>query len=536
MGIPVASLVRVSTTGQAGDDRGGLPRQRAAVGEAVRRHGLTVVRAFELPGVGGDRVSTTPAWAEIRALLAQGRIRGVVCDAVDRLCRASDLDLTVLADLQRHGASIWTPGEVRDLSSATDGLLAGLLALLGGVEKSAITRRAWEGKRARRQAGRWTQSLDHLPVGVSFDRTTGVWSYTDEALPIAELARRFAAGEGSIRSIAASLGIPYWRARDALRHPLYRGRMSDLGGGWVTVLDPPLVDSRLAALVDARLAKRERKYQGDERRGGDDPYLLRDALVCARCGQRMDTVVNRKKDAARGKVYEWRSYRCSGANRRGMAEHGKAPCDGPMMPIDDVHGAVAETLLASTAHLEAWTAAEAALEAEPDDRRAEIERLRARVADLEGQRGRLLKAYMREIIGEGEFERERAEVDRLLSALTVALRGLEVEVAEAGVAQDALVELYGLLHLSTYLGDHRRLLGLLRQAGARIAVDRVRSEAVGPGVAACPARRAGWSTVLRSASVDVGRVLTIGALELTAPIPAEGRTGMRELSRKWPRT
>lgn len=136
MGIPVASLVRVSTTGQAGDERGGLPRQRAAVGEAVRRHGLTVVRAFELPGVGGDRVSTTPAWAEIRALLAQGRIRGVVCDAVDRLCRASDLDLTVLADLQRHGASIWTPGEVRDLSSATDGLLAGRQ---GGGRSHSIT-------------------------------------------------------------------------------------------------------------------------------------------------------------------------------------------------------------------------------------------------------------------------------------------------------------------------------------------------------------------------------------------------------------
>jgi DNA invertase Pin-like site-specific DNA recombinase len=165
MVIPVASLVRVSTAGQAGEDRGGLPRQRAAIEDAVRRHGLTVVRAFELPGVGGDRVSHTSAWAEIRGMLASGQIKGIACDAVDRLCRASDLDLTVLADLQRHGASIWTPGEVRDLNSATDGLLAGLLALLGGVEKSAITRRAWEGKRARRQAGRWTQALDHLAGG-----------------------------------------------------------------------------------------------------------------------------------------------------------------------------------------------------------------------------------------------------------------------------------------------------------------------------------------------------------------------------------
>ena len=534
MVIPVASLVRVSTTGQAGEDRGGLPRQRAAIDEAVRRHGLTVVRAFELPGVGGDRVSATPAWAEIRGMLASGQIRGIACDAVDRLCRASDLDLTVLADLQRHGASIWTPGEVRDLNSATDGLLAGLLALLGGVEKAAITRRAWEGKRARRQAGRWTQALDHLPMGVAFDRKTGAWSYTEEAQPIAELARRFAAGTGSIRSIAAGLGITYWRARDALRHPLFRGRMSDLAGGWITVLDPPLIDGQLGALVDARLAKGERKYQGEQRRGGDDPYLLRDALVCARCGQRMDTVVNRKKDATRGKVYEWRTYRCSGANRGGMPEHDKQPCDGLMMPIADVHEAVAETLLGSIAGVDAWTAAEVALEAEPDDRRGEIERLRARVAELEGQRGRLLKAYMREIIGEGEFERERAEVDRLLSALTVELRGLEVEVAEAGAAHDALVELYGLLHITTDMGDHSLLPRLLRQAGARIAVDRVRSGEVGPGVAAHPARRAGWCTVLRSASVDVGRVLTIGALELTAP--AGSRTRSDELSRKWPRT
>ncbi|MCB9529141.1 MAG: hypothetical protein R3F65_15385 [bacterium] len=60
------------------------------------------------------------------------------------------------------------------------------------------------------------------------------------------------------------------------------------------------------------------------------------------------------------------------------------------------------------------------------------------------------------------------------------------------------------------LGEHSRLPRLLRQAGARFAVDRVRREEVEPG-----ARQAGWCTVLRSASVDVGRVLTIEALAIS---------------------
>ena len=207
--IPVASLARVSTAGQAADDRGGLPRQRMGIATACRRHGLRVVEAVELPGVSGNVVGQTEQWSVIRAMLNAGTIRGVVCDSIDRLCRASELDLSVIADIQRVGGSIYTPTEVRDLTKATDGLVTGLMALLGGAERREITRKATDTRKSLRAVGRWTQGVDKLPMGVSYDPESMTWSYTDDVAVIVDLATRYASGQGSIMSLATSLGLTY---------------------------------------------------------------------------------------------------------------------------------------------------------------------------------------------------------------------------------------------------------------------------------------------------------------------------------------
>ncbi len=524
--IPVASLARVSSVGQAKEDRAGLPRQRIAISEAVTRHGLHVVQAFELPGVSGHLVGQTPEWAAIRRLLDEGAIRGVVCDSVDRLCRASELDLSVLADIQRVGGSIYTPGEVRDLSSSTDGLVAGLLALLGGVEKASIVRRANEARKAMRADGRWTHDPKRLPMGVSYDPKTFEWSYTDDVRVIVDLARRYASGEGSIRTLAARLGLSYAKARNGLSSPMYRGRMKDLRGGFVTILEPPAIDDKLAARIDARRASQVRKYNGAGRRlasTGHDPFLLRDVVMCNRCGGRTDTTVNRTRHKKTGAVYETRYYRCAAANR--PATRGGGGCDGPAIRIDDVHHAVVTALLHHLTDKDATDAAQAAIELPDDPRPGELDRLRGRVAELESQRTRLLRVYTRGLIDEGEFETERAEVDRLLDAVRVELRGLEAERVEIESAQMALIRFYQSTLVDLSRGDHDAICAALRQAGGRVSVDRVsapwpwgqtwttRDGVLVPAWNARGAERRGWFVLVAWADLDVSRGLGLGAVE-----------------------
>lgn len=525
MGIPVASLARVSTTGQAGEDRGGLPRQRQAIAEAVQRHGLHVVAAFELPGVGGDKVSSTPAWSEIRGMLASGAIRGVVCDAVDRLCRASDLDLTVLADLQRHGASIWTPGEVRDLSSATDGLLAGLLALLGGVEKTAITRRAYAGKKARRKSGAWTESPDKLPRGVEWDRASG-WSYTPEVEPIVRLAERYASGEASLQSLARSMGLPYGVAKSAMAHPLYRGQLRTLDGELIEVLSPPAIDAGLAARVDARRAKRARQYAGGSRRKaaaklaeGDadpDPFLLRGVLFCARCGLRLDTVTRKR----RGGLY-WRGYWCSGANRRWDPTCQAEACDAKSLPLDAVHWAVTGMLeILAVEHPLAWNQAADISEEREETQAAEVDRLDAVIADLTRQRAALVKLHLRQAITEAEFDKERAELAKRIEAVEVERKAVAAEAVTLAVLLDTLKALKQRVREMRRAGDVEALPRLLREVGGRVLVERVApTDQVGgadiPAGEEWSESAAVWTTedgrvgiLIRMADIDAGRVLT----------------------------
>lgn len=74
---------------------------------------------------------------------------------------------------------------------------------------------------------------------------------------------------------------------------------------------------------------------------------------------------------------------------------------------------------------------------------------------------------------------------------------------------------------TTDLGDHRLFLWLLRQAGARIVVDRVRREEIGPRYRGpCRPPRVVHGAV---GVGDRGRVLTIEAVELIAPAGSRTR-------------
>ncbi|RTL16460.1 MAG: recombinase family protein [Rhodocyclaceae bacterium] len=512
--VPVAAILRVSTDVQAGADRGGLPRQREAVAAAVERHGLDVVFSAELEGVSGNRVSETPAWQEVRRLLAAGLIRGVVCDAVDRLCRASDLDLTVLADLQRAGASIYTPGEVRGLAGADDGLVAGILALLAGREKREIVRRAVAGKEALRRRGRWVADPSKLPAGVAFDPRTGGWSYTPEVAEVVELARRYADEPISLRRLASDSGVAINTLRRRLSHPLYRGRLvydtreeTDASGRRrevprapgevisVPVLDPPAFPPELAARVDRKLAEQARSYDGRvRRRDGVDRFLLRAIGFCSRCGERLDTVT-RPRDGVPTFL-----YRCASARRKHRAE----PCDAGEIPIADAHAVVARSLRAALADpvavVDAWHRLRSK---EAGGRAAEAERARAELSRLTTRRERLVDAMLDGAITRAEHDRRRGLLDRQVEAAAARVEAAAAADAGREGAEAALVELV------RRIGDRSvEPIELLRQAGGRAFLDR-------------PPGRSAPKVAVTRIEVDAVAVLSRGSQTIRASPPAD---------------
>ena len=80
-------LIRVSTEGQAGEDRAGIPAQRAVNLRTASQHGLEIVKTIEITDVSGTAVLRSPGMQELLRLIESPDICGVVTKEFSRLMR-----------------------------------------------------------------------------------------------------------------------------------------------------------------------------------------------------------------------------------------------------------------------------------------------------------------------------------------------------------------------------------------------------------------------------------------------------------------
>src|SRR5205807_5176982 len=80
-------LIRVSTEGQAAEDRAGIPAQRSANARTAAQYGLNVVRTIEISDVSGAAVLRAPEIQEMLRLIESPQIHGVVAKEFSRLMR-----------------------------------------------------------------------------------------------------------------------------------------------------------------------------------------------------------------------------------------------------------------------------------------------------------------------------------------------------------------------------------------------------------------------------------------------------------------
>src|SRR5687767_10439948 len=80
-------LLRVSTLGQAANDRASLPSQRSVNKQTADRFGLNIVRSIEMAGVSGATVLMAPEMQEMIRLMRDAEIHGVVTREFSRLMR-----------------------------------------------------------------------------------------------------------------------------------------------------------------------------------------------------------------------------------------------------------------------------------------------------------------------------------------------------------------------------------------------------------------------------------------------------------------
>lgn len=218
---PVVELVRVSTGAQAGEDRAGIPAQRATNRQTCARHALRVVETVEIVESGAT-VATSAEMQHVLDVLRSDRARGIVLAAYDRLFRPDRwTDLAILQVISDQGAQIYVPAGPIDLQTEIGFVQASVNNLLAGLERRRIRERTMRAKESLRREGRLASGAP--PLGMAYDRAAG-WSYTAAIEDVREIFRLFVSGEErSYSALGARFGVTWSTVQVVLRRPLYAG-------------------------------------------------------------------------------------------------------------------------------------------------------------------------------------------------------------------------------------------------------------------------------------------------------------------------
>jgi DNA invertase Pin-like site-specific DNA recombinase len=219
----VIELIRVSTEGQAADDRASIPAQRAINRRTAEAYGLEIVKTTELVNVSGAAVLRTPEMQTLLKLIESPDVAGVVVREFSRVMRPDNFgDFVLFQVFQDTGTVLYLPDGPLDLNSKTGKLVAGLRAIIAGNELSEIRERVWSAKEEKRRSGKLAQSSVVLPFGIGYEEQRGFF-YEPEAERVREAFHRFLSGEHSYVKLAEMVGVTPRGMHLIMRNPIWTG-------------------------------------------------------------------------------------------------------------------------------------------------------------------------------------------------------------------------------------------------------------------------------------------------------------------------
>lgn len=219
----VIQLIRVSTEGQAAEDRAGIPAQREINSRTARTYGLKIVRTIEIVDVSGAAVLRSPEMQELLRLMEDSEIQGVVAKEFSRLMRPENFgDYILLQHFIETRTVLYLPDGPIDFTSKDGRLLGTIRAAIAGLERREIIERMQDGKEALRRAGKHAGGHNTLPYGVTYSKEHG-WAFTAEAEKVKQAFALFLSGQTGYTEIGKRLNLPRSNVRFILENPIYTG-------------------------------------------------------------------------------------------------------------------------------------------------------------------------------------------------------------------------------------------------------------------------------------------------------------------------
>lgn len=477
----VIELIRVSTQGQADDDRASIPAQRAINQRTARAYNLEIVDCVELVNVSGAAVLRTPEMQRLLKRIEDPAIHGVVVREFSRVMRPDNFaDYILLQTFQDTRTVLYLPDGPIDFGSKTGRLMGSIRAAIAGLERTEILERVWSAKEEKRKAGKHPHGPITLPFGVGYDRKEQRWFYKPEVEKVREAARLFLSGETSYKDIGRRVGIDAFNLRIILRNPVYTGwkvyskrrdpsskaiRTRDDGRQGdrpkierkpediirVKVLEPLISEREFAQLqqiMDLKKKNHWRVRPDHERR-----FMYSGFLRCGTCGNRLYT------HGGHGRAWYVCKSRTAEARQQRRAS-GLEDCCNPYMrrePLEKCIDTLISDRLTDRRFLKQIATACSNRES-PNGAKPELALFEDKLAQLKEKKQRVMDAYFEDLIDRSERD-SRLEALETDGALYGNLMTRAASIAPAFTAEE-LVRAFSVFHEFEFLGraDKRMLL------------------------------------------------------------------------------
>ncbi len=455
-GLRAALYARVSTPQQ--EEEATIESQIAAVESYAEAEGyeLRPEHYYLDQAVSGAKLDR-PGLNHLRDAAAGGAFDVVLCLAPDRLARHYPYQWVVMDELQRCGIRLLFVNQLGNADDPAGQFLLGMQALFAEYERTQITERLRRGKLYRMRQGQLL--YNRVPYGYHYLRppaaNSGQWVidpveagvvermfqwYTQEGLTMTAIMMRLNARPAE--TPARGTRWTFSTVQRVLKQPAYTGRAYYNRTGscaetvgqprvhgvglrqtpthqerpvseWVELTVPAIIPEVVWQQAQERMVMNQ---QFAARHNTQRFYLLRGLLRCGVCGRTLSGRghANGKNGAV--------TYSCTNCGKRlqpGTPPHTMTIAGEIIEPI--VWAAVRRLLENPQLVEDAWRHEQTPAGAEPD----EIDRLQARLRNIEQQWMRLLDAFQSDLLTQAQLAERKEVLDQQRTVLQQRLQVLQ---------------------------------------------------------------------------------------------------------------
>lgn len=154
--LRLIAYLRVSSDGQAKDDRFGIPNQRAAIKAWAQKNGCRIVRYLADEGVSGTKpAADREGLSEALGYVRERRADGVIVSEMSRLARKLTVQEAILGVVWNEGGRAFTADEGEVMEDDPDDPMRTAIRQMRGIfhqlDRGLINKRLRDGRKSKRE-------------------------------------------------------------------------------------------------------------------------------------------------------------------------------------------------------------------------------------------------------------------------------------------------------------------------------------------------------------------------------------------------